>query len=276
MATRGGKKLRTSGGKGRRRVERRDLWQRYRTTGDPAARDELLHISLRFVHQAARSVLRQRKRSLSFEELLSAGTIGLVEALERFDPDKGASFHYFAAQRIRGAMLDALRKEQNLTRALARKRDRVRGERARIAQLRGRPPHETEIAKAMGVPLSTYWDLQQALNRDATVWVQLDGGEPSSPVQSLSAPECEDPVLRVIDKERASRVRSAVQSLPDRDRLILHLSFFEGLLLHEIGWQLGITEGRVCQLRQRAMSRLRVRLADEFDEAGTGAAREAA
>ena len=247
------------GRKARRRVARVDLWQRYRESGDAKARDELLRLSLRWVDQAARTILRRRKRRLSFEDLLSAGTIGLVEALERFDPDAGVSFHYFAAQRIRGSMLDALRKERRLSRTLLEKRRRVRQARARLAQQHGRRPHEAAVAEALDMPLPEYWGLLQALNREVVVPFPPEEAGPQKVIGAQIGPDQEDPLQRVIEEERAERLRRALHSLCERDQLILSLYFFDGLLLREIGDRLGVTEGRVCQLQQRALRRLRAR-----------------
>lgn len=259
-AVRGTRRAQTS-----RSVRRKDLWRRYRETGDGAARDELLRSGVRLVQQAARTIVRRRKRRLSVDDLMSAGAIGLVEALERFDPEAGTSFHYYAAQRIRGAMLDALRSEERLPRTLIEKRDELHRVRAQLAQAKGSEPHAAEIAKAMAVPLQEYWGLVEALHRQKTVWIEPD--EPSQPeeIQALADPGWEDPLTRLIAEEDAQHVRQAIRDLPERDRTVLSLYFSEGLLLREIGSRLGVTEGRVCQLQQRALRRLRARL-----EAGPG------
>ena len=257
-------------------IDRIDLWDRYRQQGDGAARAELLEMSVRLVHISARTLLRTVERSLGFDELVSAGTVGLVQALERFDPEAGISFHYYAARRIRGAMLDELRRQRPLTRQLRRRTRQIEEARKHLESTLQRPPREGELAEELGVSLAAYWGWRQQLESRRTVALDseeaLDAGLPDRLPDVVAL----DPLESMVAKEQSHLIRRGLALLPQRDRLVLSLSFYEGLRLQEIGLALGVTEARVCQLRGRALRRLRDRIGELAKAPEEGAVREAA
>ncbi len=237
-----------------------DLWLRYRTSHDPEARARLLDSYVGLVHHAARALIGRGARSLNLLELVSAGTIGLIQALESFDPSLGTTFSTYAMPRIRGAMLDELRRQDWMPRGLREKRRKV--DRARVAlEMRlGRAPHHHEVAAELGLELRIYW--RWVRNLESRVAVRLDDpgtGRGAPLAESLSDPAARDPIDTLLAREAMSAVQAAFETLSEVDRKVLTLYYFERLTLREIGQVLRVTESRVSQLRARAVRRLRER-----------------
>jgi len=248
------------------------LWARYRATGDPVARARLLEAHLGLVHHAARELTRRGLHTIDHDELVSAGTVGLVHALEGFDPKRGQAFSSYAMPRIRGAILDELRAldwRSRGGRARARRLDHVH---AGLAQRLGREPSPDEVAAELGVDLDTYWRWrdERAAGPPVTLHVVRGGADAESRgaiAEELADPGTPDPADRVERDETRAALRDAFTALSEKDRLVLALSFEEGLTLREIAQLLHVTESRVSQLRTRALARLRGAIAPPREEA---------
>lgn len=234
------------------------LWQRYRTTGDEGARDELITRYIGLVHHAAREVAPRVRDAVSLDELVSAGSLGLMQSMEGFDPDRGLAFSTFAMRRIRGAILDELRARDPLSRS---DRAHVKQMDAAVAELEqrlGRTPLSHEVASFMGVGFDSVIQLR---HRTAiTGSVSLEGEPGGRALADRLGDDGERRVHARLDhSERADVLREALDALPARERLILSRSYYEERPLRQIAAELGVTESRVCQLRAQAISRLRRR-----------------
>lgn len=232
------------------------LWQSWRQQGDLAARRELLARYIGLVHHAAREVAPRVRDAVSLDELFSAGSLGLLQAMEGFDPDRGLAFSTFAMRRIRGAILDELRSRDPLSRS---DRSQVRRMDAAVAELEqrlGRAPSSGEIAGHLGVDHETVARLRQ---RTAAVGPVSLEGEPGGNGLADRLGDNGDQVIHaeLEASERAGALQQALDSLPPRERLILARSYFEERPLRLIAEELGVTESRVCQLRAQALARLR-------------------
>lgn len=235
------------------------LWRRYVTHRDAATRTELLELYLGLVHHAAREIAPRAPAQLDLEDLISAGTVGLVQALEGFDPSRGLAFSSFAMPRIRGAILDELRSWDWVPRSVHQQHRRIEAARQRAARELGREPGEEEIARALGVDEATYRDC--AIRAKAPVLLTLDPemrppGETAALVETIPDPEAENRLESLAASETVAQLLEAFANLSQRDRQVLTLSFYEKLSLKEIGEILHITQSRVCQIRTRALQRL--------------------
>ena len=239
-----------------------DIWRAV-ANGDEAARQQLLNEHLGLVHFVARQVARGISVEADFDELVSAGTMGLMNALGSFDSERGLAFSTFAAPRIRGAILDELRRQDHVPRSVRRKARELGNAREALTRALGRIPEERELAAHLGVDLETLWRWQG----DVECSVQLpldrppsDGGAPS-PLEVLSN-EDERGIEDLITHEQEVEIlRDAIMELKEQERTVLALYYFEELKLHEIAKVLELTESRVSQIRSKAISRLRVRMA---------------
>lgn len=214
-------------------------------TGKNAASLITQHIDMarRLARSVARSVPPQKR-----DELESAALLGLTEAARRYDPTRGEPFGAFAVRRVRGAVLDELRKTDVLTRRarqLARQVDEVIG--ALELQL-GREPSNDEVAGELGIAETQVCDLREGQAR----LVAFDAAESTTP-SHLGA----DPVERIQKRQEVAAVNEAIDKLSDREREVVDMYYRRGMKLKEIGEELGVTESRVSQMRSAAIKSLR-------------------
>ncbi len=236
------------------------LWQRYRATGDPGARAKLLARYLGLVHHVARGI-GARTPVVEIDELVSAGTLGLVRALESFDLSRGLAFSTYAVTRIRGAILDDLRGRDWNPRSVRAKARRMADAIATLEQTLDRAPEPPEVAEVLGIDLATYWDWRGAV--DGGVMVSFDaahaGGESQALTleETLNDPDAPVPGDALIQLEQIAGLREAIGRLPDKERTVLALYYYEELTLLEIGEILHVSESRISQIRAQALRRLR-------------------
>ena len=237
------------------------LWTRYRHSGDPVARTQLLDRYLGLVHHSAHQLARRISRDIEIDDLIGAGTLGLVQALEGFDPGRGLAFSTYAMPRIRGAMLDELRTRDWMPRAVRMRSRQLLGARAELQHRLGRQPTQEEVAQALKIDLETYWRWQEEV--DGRVMLQLDApgddGEERAPrlAESIADALARDPGDRLDEEETLSHLRDAFGRLSARDRLVLTLYYYEELNLRQIGEVMHVSESRISQIRTRALQRLR-------------------
>ncbi len=202
---------------------------------------------------------------LDYEDILSYGTIGLIEALDRYDNSKGVKFETYAISRIRGAIIDALRALDRLPRSVRQKVRRLETINVELTAGLGREPTDAEVAEQMGMTLTAY---HQTLVDASWVTVSLDGlmdrddedgGGSSSDMPA--DPGQEDFTRRLEKKQLLAALAGAIKTLPEREYLIVGLYYKDEMTMKEIAQILEISESRVCQLHGRALSRLRARLA---------------
>ena len=209
------------------------------------------------VHFVARG-MAAKARAVAYDDLVSAGSLGLLAAFEGYDPALGFAFSTYAVKRIRAAMLDDLRRQDWAPRASRSRGRMLDGARARVAARLQRGPSPGEIAGELGVELAaTYWRWCDELPARAPVSLDsaIDPSERPAPAELIGseAPSAEQ---RLMLKEDRARVRQAITELPERDQRVLALYYYEQLTLKEVGEVLGVTESRVSQLRQRALQEL--------------------
>ncbi|HYC30821.1 MAG TPA: FliA/WhiG family RNA polymerase sigma factor [Gemmatimonadales bacterium] len=237
------------------------LWARYRASGDPSARAQLLDRYLGLVHHVAREI-GARTPAVELDELVSAGTLGLVRALDSFDLSRGLAFSTYAVRRIRGSILDELRSRDWTPRSVRSKGRKLQAVVSALQGQLGRAPEPREVAAALGIDLETYWQWRSAV--EGNVLVSFDG-VPSSGSGTLTLEETlEDadvpaPGKELDEEEQVRQLRAAIARLPERERTVLALYYYEELNLRQIAEILHVTESRVSQIRTQALKRMRER-----------------
>ena len=240
------------------------LWQRYRSTGDPEARSQLLDRYLGLVHHVARQVAARVSDVVEVDDLVSAGTLGLVQALESFDLSRGLAFSTYAMRRIRGALLDELRSRDWVPRSVRAKGRQMASVVATLESRLGRAPEPSEVAGALELDMSTYWRWREEV--DGAVLVSLDGSvtldhaEAASLEETLPDQGARIPGEALGEQETVAALRTAIGLLPPKERTVLALYYYEELNLRQIAEVLHVTESRVSQIRTQALKRLRTRL----------------
>ena len=241
------------------------LWVRL-AAGDLDARDALLTENLSLVHHVARQMARSLAADADVDEMVSAGTLGLMSALDSFDASRGLAFSTYAVTRIRGAILDELRRQDHVPRSIRRKTRDLAGAREALMRSLGRTPADADVAGQLGVDVATVWRWQADV--DGAMHVSLDRTSDDqdahrAPLAFLSADD-EGADARLAREEEVRLLRDAIAQLKEQERTVLSLCYFEELRLHEIAAILGLTDSRVSQIRTRALGRLRESRADAF------------
>jgi RNA polymerase sigma factor FliA len=247
------------------------LWQRYRGTGDPEARSQLLDRYLGLVHHVARQVAARVSDVVEVDDLVSAGTLGLVQALESFDLSRGLAFSTYAMRRIRGSILDELRSRDWVPRSVRAKGRQIAAVVAQLEGRLGRAPEPQEVAGALSIDMPTYWRWREEI--DGAVLVSLDGSvtldraEAASLEETLRDTSAAVPGELLGQEETVATLRHAIGVLPAKERTVLALYYYEELNLRQIAEVLHVTESRVSQIRTQALKRLRQRLAPTQESA---------
>lgn len=232
------------------------LWRRYRRRGDPAARTELLERHLPLVRLLARKLAARIGGAVEVDDLVSAGTIGLVQALESYDLSRANSFATYASRRIHGSMLDELRRRDWVPRSVRAKARRLNQASGRIESALGRSPAPAEVAAALQIDLSTYWSWRGTV--DSAVQVSLDAS-PSGDISELvpGLTDQGDSLDGLAKEEQVELMAGALARLPERERTVLMLYFYEEMNLRQIAAMLHLTESRISQIRSAALNRVR-------------------
>ncbi len=228
--------------------------------GDVAARDALLQENLSLVHYVAKQLSRSLSADVDPDEMVNIGTLGLMTALESFDASRGLAFSTYAVPRIRGAILDELRRQDHVPRSIRRKSRDIAQAREALMRTLGRAPLDKELAERLGIDVDTLWRWQGDMERTVQVSLSTNDGDRDdggpAPIDVL--PAAGDSAHDVLEQEeQVAMLRTAILSLKDQQRTVLSLYYFEELNAREIAEVLGISESRVSQIRTKALSQLR-------------------
>lgn len=237
------------------------LWRGYREKGDMDARDELLVSNLPLVHHVARQVRRRSRVDTEYDELVSAGTIGLIQAIDNFDIERGLAFSTYAAPRIRGAILDDHRRRDRVPRSIRRKQREISAAREELVERLGRTPNDQETAEVLGIEAEKLWQWQRETEHAVRVSldkpVDTDAGRHTTPEEMLIGESGEEIEGMVMTEQEVKILRHEITKLKKRERVVLSLYYFENLKLREIGQVLEVTESRVSQIHSQAIKNLR-------------------
>ncbi|QJA05520.1 FliA/WhiG family RNA polymerase sigma factor [Thermosulfurimonas marina] len=233
--------------------------------------EELIFEHLPLVKYLAQRLAGRLPPALDSEDLVSAGILGLIEAARRFDPSRKIQFKTFAEFRIRGAMLDELRQLDWTPRSVKEKAAHLEKVITRLEQRLGRPPEDEEVARELGLSLDDYYRLLDEVRGLSLVDLEalrkkLEDQEGLDLEDLLAAEDQEDPFEKLGLKELAEALAQAISELPERERLVITLYYYEGLTMKEIGRVMGYTESRISQIHSKALLHLRGKLRERLGE----------
>ncbi|WP_305420957.1 RNA polymerase sigma factor FliA [Photobacterium leiognathi] len=211
------------------------------------------------VKRIAHHLMVRLPPSVLVEDLIQAGMIGLLEAQQNYDPTKGASFETFAGIRIRGAMLDDIRRGDWVPRSVYKNSRKISEAISHLENELGRDPNDQEIAQYLDMPLEQYHQALNDVNCGRLVGIS-DLGVAEDSVANEESIEDNAPFQDVADDSFRASLAAAIKTLPEREALVLSLYYDEELNLKEIGAVIGVSESRICQIHSQAMQRLRAKL----------------
>ena len=241
--------------------ELQDLWQQYAEKPSPEVRRRLIEAYAPLARYVVERLNVKSGPALGYDDLLGQAVLGLIDAVDRFDATRGIKFETYAYHRIRGAVMDMLREMDWVPRSIRQREAQLSATYSLLEGRLGRPPSDEELAAALGITVAQLDDLAQELalqttySLDETIGLQeWDMGTVGDLVRDEDVLSPEESLDRRTEREMLAR---AVAGLPDAERTVISLYYYEGLTLKEIGRVLGVTESRACQIHGKAMLRLR-------------------
>lgn len=239
------------------------LWGRFRSDGDEDARERLILQYASLVKYVASRVATGLPASVDQGDLVSYGMFGLLDAIAKFEPERGFKFETYAIPRIRGAILDELRAMDWVPRSVRTKARRIEAAMSSLEARFGRSPTDDEIAEALDVRVE---DLHQTMGQIARGGIlgldEMVGGPDAegTAVRDTVPDDSPGPVAQLEIAEVRRLLSASILALPERERTVLALYYYENLTLAEIGRILGVSESRVCQIHGKAVLQLRSRM----------------
>jgi RNA polymerase sigma factor for flagellar operon FliA len=248
-----------------------ELWREFKETGATPLRERLILHYSPLVKYVAGRVGVGLPPNIEQADLVSYGIFGLIDAINKFDLERAIKFETYAISRIKGAIIDELRAIDWIPRSVRYKAREVEKAYAALEARLHRTPNEAEVAEELGIALE---DLHAIFSQvsfvnvialDELLNVGGERGDKLSLVDTLEDTKAEDPVAAFETEETKYLLARAINTLPEREKIVVTLYYYEGLTLAEIGQVLGVTESRICQMHTKAVLQLRGKLADQKD-----------
>jgi RNA polymerase sigma factor FliA len=250
-------------------IELRELWSRYKKKGDEKARERLVLAYSPLVKFVAGRMSSGLPAHIEEADLISYGLLGLIGAIERFEPEREIKFETFAVARIKGSIIDELRSLDWVPRSVRAKAREIEAAHSKLEREHGRTPTDEEVAGALDMSMDDFQESLIQISNSSLValdelWAVSDAsGDQVSLLDTMKDPSAVDPARELGVSELKDRLAHAISRLPEREKLVVALYYYENLTLREIGEVLGVTESRVSQLHTKAVLRLKARLQSE-------------
>ncbi len=247
-------------------IELKDLWKRYKESGDPRARERLVLAYAPLVKYVAGRMSSGLPAHVEEADLISYGLLGLISAIERFEPEREIRFETFAITRIKGSIIDELRSLDWVPRSVRAKAREIERANAKLEHQLHRAPTDAEMAEALESTVEEFQESLVKISNSSVValdelWTVSDSsGDQVSLLDTIQDQTAVDPAQEMDLTDMKDRLADAIARLPEREKLVVALYYYENLTLREIGEVLGVTESRVSQLHTKAVLRLKSRL----------------
>jgi RNA polymerase sigma factor for flagellar operon FliA len=241
------------------------MWKKFKRTKSPSLREEIVKKYLYLVKYVAGRVAIGLPPNVEFNDLVSYGILGLFDAITKYDVSQGNKFETYAVSRIRGSIMDELRKLDWAPRLLRKKAREIDKKCKELEEKYGRLATDTELAKALRISSSELNEIYSNLNSTTflsldEVWQNDDGNKPISRLQTIEDSLVTDQFNFVHQNEVKELLADAIDGLPEKEKLVIVLYYYEDLTLREIGEILDVSESRICQIHTKVITRLRSHL----------------
>jgi RNA polymerase sigma factor FliA len=246
-------------------IELKDLWKRYKDEGDEQARERLVLAYAPLVKYVAGRMASGLPSHVEEADLISYGLLGLISAIERFDPSREIKFETFAITRIKGSIIDELRSLDWVPRSVRTRARAIEKANAKLEHELHRAPADQEMASQLKMSVEEFQESLVRISNSSVValdelWTVSDASGDQISLDTIHDPNALDPAQEMDTTEMKDRLADAIARLPEREKLVVALYYYENLTLREIGEVLGVTESRVSQLNTKAVLRLKSRL----------------
>ena len=249
------------------------IWRAYKASGDKVLRDRLILTYAPLVKYVAGKLGTWLPAHVEEGDLISYGLLGLISAIDRFEPDRDIKFETYAISRIRGSMIDELRSLDWVPRSVRSRAREIERAMAELENRLRRSPSDEEVAAELGITVQEFEDSLTQISRSSVIaldelWTTTSAsGDTASLIDTLEDQNADDPTRELAEGELKRSLASAITRLPEREKLVIMLYYYEELTLREIGEVLNVTESRVSQLHTKAILRLKVRLQGSLERA---------
>lgn len=245
-----------------------EVWERWRASGDPTLRDELITSYLPLVRRVAGRLFSSLPPHLSIDDLYSTGITGLIKAVDQFDEGKKAKFESYAILLIRGAIIDELRRQNWAPRTVYQQAVRVAEVQRQLENELGRQASDEEMAGRLKVTTEEFGELLERIRPTLFIRLNADEGEESPLAERIADTRALTASETALRQERKRLLEERVRLLPEQERKVLTLYYYDELMLREIGELMGITESRVSQIHTKALIHLRLAIDEVKEEFG--------
>ncbi|MBN1897945.1 MAG: RNA polymerase sigma factor WhiG [Spirochaetes bacterium] len=247
------------------KMDENKLWQEYKKKKDEKIREYFVRKYAPLVKYVAGRMAVGMPHNADFEDLVSDGLMGLLDAIEKFEFERGIKFKTYAVTRIRGSIVDGLRERDWIPRSVRQKAKEIESTMVDLEKKFGRPPEEEEIAEAMNISMGEYKKIVREISGASIlslheIWHIGSDDDEVPMIETIESPESLKPDVIVEKQEIKKIIVEALENLPEKEKGVIVLYYYEGLTLKEIGEVLNVTESRVSQLHAKAIARLRSKL----------------
>ena len=251
------------------------LWREYKAEGSQKAKDTIVVHYLRLVQIVAGRMAMNSPSHVEKDDLIGWGVLGLLDAVDKYDPDQNVTFETYASTRIRGSIIDQIRALDWAPRSLRRKARRMKQAEAKLKAELGREPTRTEVASEMEITEAELFDLETeihgayVLSLDARISPDSPGGEEATLGRLTSGAAGPSPEESILRKEMEESLLKAIEKLSVTERNVITLYYYDELTLKEIGKVLALSESRICQIHRAVTKKLREHLGSSFRDAAS-------
>ncbi len=248
-----------------------ELWADYKKNGNQLAKDKLLAEYSGLVRYTAQRVGINLPPSVELADLIGSGVVGLIRAVELFEPERGLKFETFATHKIRGAILDELRALDWVPRSVRQKSKSLQKAYAQLELQLGRMPYDDEVAEHLGMSLKDFEDMLSdvapttILSLEESMPDRGDDAKSLTLIDTIEDPQGSNPLKELGYQEVKRILKDSIGQLPEREKLVIALYHYEELTLKEIGEVLNLTESRVSQIHSKAMLKLKSKLIQKIN-----------
>jgi RNA polymerase sigma factor FliA len=250
-------------------IELREMWRRYKADGDQRARERLVVAYSPLVKYVAGRMASGLPPHVEEADLISYGLVGLISAIERFDPGREIKFETYAITRIKGAIIDELRSLDWVPRSVRARAREIEKANAKLEHQLHRAPTDEEMASELHMTIDEFQEALLSISHSSVaaldeLWTVSDAsGDQVSLMDTIEDPNAPNPAHVIDVGDLKDRIADAISRLPEREKLVIALYYYENLTLREIGEVLGVTESRISQLHTKAVLRLRSRMQED-------------